>query len=83
MKFKEFLKLIKQFDCKALEDKEVEHCFSDRMLYGYTEPVVNFQFDVKRNKFRIVTGDIEETHFDNNCLIRPIVLDNKKEKTAQ
>ena len=83
MKFKEFLKLIKQFDCKALEDKEVEHCFVDRMLYGYTEPIVNFQFDTKRDRFRIVTGDIEKTHFDNSFVIKPIILDNKKEKTAQ
>lgn len=70
MKFKEFLKLIKQFDCKALEEKEVEHCFVDKLLYGYSEPIVDFKFDAKRDKFRIVTGDIDKVHFDNQFIIK-------------
>lgn len=69
MKFKEFLKLIKQFDCKALEDKEVEHCFVDAPLYGFTEKVIGFVYDADRKSFRIITDKIEKTYFDNKNLI--------------
>ncbi len=69
MKFKDFLKLIKQFDCKALEDKEVEHCFADSSLYGYTEKVIGFVYDTDRKSFRIITDKIEKAYFTNNNLI--------------
>ena len=69
LKFKEFLKLIKQFDCKALEDKEVEHCFSDAGAYHCTEEVKDFVYDANRKSFRIITGKIEKSYFSNNNLI--------------
>lgn len=75
MKFKEFLKLIKQFDCKALEDKEVEHCFSDSSTYCFTEEIKDFVYDANRKSFRIITGKIEKSYFTDNNLI--------KGKTAQ
>lgn len=75
MKFKEFLKLIKQFDCKALEEKEVEHCFADSMSYLYAEEIKDFVYDADRKVFRIITGGVERTYFDNKNLI--------KGKTAQ
>ena len=70
MKFKEFLKLIKQFDCKALEDKEVEHCFSDVSTYHFTEKVTDFVYDADRKSFRIITGKEEKSYFTNNNLIK-------------
>lgn len=70
MKFKDFLKLIKQFDCKALEDKEVEHCFSDSSLYDFTEKVIGFVYDADRKSFRIITGKIEKSYFTDNNLIK-------------
>lgn len=75
MKFKEFLKLIKQFDCKALEDKEVEHCFADSATYHFTEEIKDFVYDADRKSFRIITGKIEKSYFTDNNLI--------KGKTAQ
>lgn len=48
MKFKEFLKLIKQFDCKALEEKEIEHCFANSMSYLYVEEIKDFVYDADR-----------------------------------
>lgn len=70
MKFKQFMSLIKQFNCKALEDKEIEHCFVDNMYIGYTEKVTNFVYDAERKTFRIITGEIKETPFTNNNLIQ-------------
>lgn len=70
MKFKEFLKLIKQFDCKALEEKEVEHCFSDSMSYLYVEEIKDFVYDADRKVFRIITGEVKKTYFDNKNLIK-------------
>lgn len=69
MKFKEFLKLIKQFDCKALEDKEIEHCFVDSSTYHFTEDVTDFVYDANRQCFRIITGKIEKSYFTDNNLI--------------
>ena len=70
MKLKEFMSLINQFDCKALEDKEIEHCFVDKMYIGYTEKVTDFVYDAERKTFRIITGGIKETPFTNNNLIQ-------------
>lgn len=70
MNLKQFLGKIKSFDCKALEDKEIEHCFVDKSLYGYTEPIVDIVYDAERDKIRIVTGDISQTHFTNKYLLK-------------
>jgi len=75
VKFKEFLKLIKQFDCKALEDKEVEHCFVDRSLYTFSEKVTDIVYDAERNRFRIICDTPLEVFYSNKNLI--------KGKTAQ
>ena len=70
MKFKQFMSLIKQFDCKALEDKEIEHCFADNMYIGYTEKITDFVYDAERKTFRIITGEIKETVFTSNNFIQ-------------
>lgn len=70
MKLKEFMSLIKQFDCKALEDKEIEHCFVDKMYMGYTEKVTDFVYDAERKTFRIITGEIKQTVFTSNNLVQ-------------
>lgn len=70
MKFKELLKLIKQFDCKALEDKEVEHCFCDSSAYCFTEEIKDFVYDADKKSFRIITGKIEKSYFTDNNLIK-------------
>ena len=75
MKFKEFLKLIKQFDCKALEDKEVEHCFIDRNLNTFSEKVTDIVYDAERNRFRIICDSPLEIYCSDKNLI--------KGKTAQ
>lgn len=75
MKFKEFLKLIKQFDCKALEDKEVEHFFVDSNLYTYKETVIDFAYDKDSDKFTIICDKPESFYFKTTHFI--------KGKTAQ
>lgn len=72
MNFKEFLKLIKQFDCKALEDKEVEHCFVDKGLYMFSEKVTDIVYDAERNRFRIVCDAPLEISYSDKNLIKTI-----------
>lgn len=70
MTLKELIAKLNSFNCEALEDKEVVHCFVSTNAYGYKEVVKDVVYDAKKQKFMIECENPEQYHWDETALVK-------------
>ncbi|MBQ3944166.1 MAG: hypothetical protein II670_00960 [Alphaproteobacteria bacterium] len=70
MTLEEIIKKLQGFNCEALKDKEVMHCFVSSNCYGYKEAIKDVVYDTKNNMFHLVTDKPVECNWDNEKMIK-------------